>query len=405
MKNDNLYSDNSIDEQVEYLMSGGAEILPVGKKSLKEKLIKARDEKRPLRIKLGIDPTGSDLHLGHTVCLQVLRRFQNLGHQPVLLIGGFTAQLGDPTGRNEARPPLTEEEVKKNAESFLSQISKVIDLKKVEVVNNADWLSKLSLSEILKLASTTTINQLVGKEAFGERLEQGHPLFVHEIFYPILQGYDSVAIKADIEIGGTDQRFNVLAGRDLQKHFGQDPQIILMMPLLIGLDGKKKMSKTSDNYIALQDPPTEMFGKTMSLPDEQLINWWELLTDSPVQETQEFKEQLKNGANPRDLKMKLARKIIEFYYNEQEALKAQEDFITKFQKKELPDEIAEFKLQENQSLIDLLFEAGLVASKSEARRLIAGQGVKVNSEKATLETELKKDDVIQVGKRKFVRLI
>lgn len=405
MKNDNLSSDNSIDEQVEYLMSGGAEILPVGKKSLKEKLIKARDEKRPLRIKLGIDPTGSDLHLGHTVCLQVLRRFQNLGHQPVLLIGGFTAQLGDPTGRNEARPPLTEEEVKKNAESFLSQISKVIDLKKVEVVNNADWLSKLSLNEILKLASTTTINQLVGKEAFGERLEQGHPLFVHEIFYPILQGYDSVAIKADIEIGGTDQRFNVLAGRDLQKHFGQDPQIILMMPLLIGLDGKKKMSKTSDNYIALQDPPTEMFGKTMSLPDEQLINWWELLTDSPVQETQEFKEQLKNGANPRDLKMKLARKIIEFYYNEQEALKAQEDFITKFQKKELPDEIAEFKLQENQSLIDLLFEAGLVASKSEARRLIAGQGVKVNSEKATLETELKKDDVIQVGKRKFVRLI
>ncbi|MDX1920081.1 MAG: tyrosine--tRNA ligase [Candidatus Caenarcaniphilales bacterium] len=395
----------SIDEQADYLMSGGAELLPAGKKSLKEKLVKARDEKRPLRIKLGIDPTGSDLHLGHTVCLQVLRRFQNLGHQPVLLIGGFTAQLGDPTGRNEARPPLTEEEVKKNSESFLAQISKVIDLEKVEVVNNADWLKKLDLGEILKLASTTTINQLVGKEAFGERLDQGHPLYVHEIFYPILQGYDSVAIKADIEIGGTDQRFNVLAGRDLQKHFGQDPQIVLLMPLLIGLDGKKKMSKTADNYIALHDSPKEMFGKTMSLPDEQLINWWELLTDSSIEETQELKNKLKSGANPRDLKMQLARKIIEFYYTPQEALKAQEDFITKFQKKELPDEIPEFKLKENQNIIDILFEAGLVESKGEARRLIAGQGVKVNSEKAVLETPLKINDVIQVGKRKFVKLV
>jgi tyrosyl-tRNA synthetase len=399
------FSHLNLDEQVEYLTQGCLEILPGGHKSLKAKLEKAATEKRQLRIKLGIDPTGADLHLGHTVCLQILRRFQNLGHKPVLLIGGFTAQLGDPTGRNEARPPLTEELVKQNASAFLVQIQKVIDLKKVEIVNNAEWLNELKLSEVLKLASTTTINQLIGKEAFGTRIEEGHPLFLHEIFYPILQGYDSVAISADVEIGGSDQRFNVLAGRDLQKHFGQDQQIIFLMPLLIGLDGKKKMSKTAENYIGLNDSPVEMFGKTMSLPDEQLIDWWQLLTDSTPQETQDFKDSMTGGVNPRDLKMKLAKQIITAYYTATEAQLAQQDFITKFTKKEIPDEIEEFAFKAEQSLVDLLFEAGLVPSKGEAKRLIAGQGVKINSTKANLEAVPQVNDIIQVGKRKFIKLV
>ncbi|MDJ0625149.1 MAG: tyrosine--tRNA ligase [Candidatus Caenarcaniphilales bacterium] len=395
----------SFEEQAEYLMAGGAEVLPNGKSTLVEKLKTASEEKRPLRVKLGIDPTGSDLHLGHTVCLQVLRRFQKLGHLPVLLIGGFTAQLGDPTGRNEARPSLTESDVKENSKTFLKQIEKVIDLSKSEIVDNSDWLSNLSLTEVLKLASTTTINQLVGKEAFGERLEQGHPLYVHEIFYPILQGYDSVAIKADIELGGHDQRFNVLSGRALQKHFGQEPQIVMMFPLLIGLDGKKKMSKTSENYIAIQDSPNEMFGKTMSLPDEQLINWHELVVDSTPNDLKRVKHELETGANPRDIKMSLAQRIIEFYYNPEESSKAKEDFIAKFQKREIPDEIPEFKLNDSLGLIDVLVEAEMVSSRGEAKRMIAGQGVKVNSEKADSETKLKLGDVIQVGKRKFVKIV
>lgn len=395
----------NFEEQAAYLSMGGAEVLPGGQESLIAKLEKAASENRPLRVKLGIDPTGADLHLGHTVCLQLLKRFQSLGHTPLLLIGGFTAQLGDPTGRNEARPPLTEQQVTENSASFLEQARKVLDLSKTEIVNNADWLSTLNLSEVLKLASTTTINQLIAKEAFGERIEKGFPLYLHEIFYPILQGYDSVALKADIEIGGQDQRFNLLAGRDLQKHFGQDPQIAVLMPLLIGLDGKKKMSKTSNNYIALLDKPEEMFGKTMSLPDELLKSWFELLLPLSLDRLKEIKVKMQSNINPRDLKMELACEIISLYYSPQKSLEAKEDFIAKFQKKEIPLNIPEFKLEENKSLIDILFESGLVASKGEAKRLIAGQGIQINSQKATLNSSIQLGDIIQVGKRKFIKLV
>jgi tyrosyl-tRNA synthetase len=394
----------NIQEQVEFLTSGGVEVLPGGKSHLVELLKKAEQEKRPLRVKLGIDPTGADLHLGHTVCLNLLRKFQRLGHLPVLLIGGFTAQLGDPTGRNEARPPLTADEVGENARTFLEQTQSVLDLSKTEVVNNSDWLTPLKLAEIIKLASSTTINQLIGKEAFGERIESGHPLYLHEIFYPILQGYDSVAIKADIEIGGKDQRFNVLSGRDLQKLFNQPPQLIMLLPLLVGLDGKKKMSKTSDNYIAVKDTPEDMFGKTMSLPDELMIEWFELCTDFTTARILQIKEELSQGVNPRDIKMLLASTITEQFYGKEAAEKAKESFVTKFQKREIPEIIEEFKYLE-QNILDLMLEAGLVPSKSEARRLITGQGVKINSEKATLESELKAGDILQVGKRKFVKLI
>ncbi|HEY9886201.1 MAG TPA: tyrosine--tRNA ligase, partial [Vampirovibrionales bacterium] len=326
----------TLEEQAEYLMNGCFEVLPEGKTALISKLKKAQEEKRPLRVKLGIDPTAKDLHLGHTVCLQVLKKFQKLGHLPVLIIGGFTAQLGDPTGRNEARPPLTNEQVAENAQSFLEQFAKVLDLSKVEVVNNADWLQNLSLKEILHLASTTTVNQIIGKEAFGERLEAGHPLYVHEIFYPILQGYDSVKLKADIEIGGQDQRFNVLAGRSLQKIFQQTPQAILLMPLLIGLDGKRKMSKTFDNFIALKDSPEEMFGKTMSLPDELLLDWFSLVLAYSPKEISKIKLAIEDGENPKNYKVKLAKALIETYYDENLANKAEQDFIQKFSKKQIP---------------------------------------------------------------------
>lgn len=395
----------NFEEQAAYLCMGGAEILPSGQEALIAKLKKAASENRPLRVKLGIDPTGADLHLGHTVCLQLLKRFQNLGHTPLLLIGGFTAQLGDPTGRNEARPPLSEEQVKENSATFLEQAGKVLDLSQTEIVNNADWLSGLNLSEVLKLASTTTINQLIAKEAFGERLEKGFPLYLHEIFYPILQGYDSVALKADIEIGGQDQRFNLLAGRDLQKHFGQDSQIAILMPLLVGLDGKKKMSKTSNNYIALLDKPEEIFGKTMSLPDELLKSWFELVLPISLERLAELQNKMQANINPRDLKMELACEIISLYYSSQAAQEAQEDFIAKFQKKEIPANIPEFKLEEGKSLIDILFESGLVASKGEGKRLIAGQGIQINSQKALLDSVVVSGDIIQVGKRKFVKLI
>jgi len=406
MREDNQLNLTTFEEQAAYLMNGGAEVLPSGKNALIEKLKEASERGQPLRVKLGIDPTGADLHLGHTVCLQVLRRFQTLGHQAVLLIGGFTAQLGDPTGRNEARPPLTEVQVSENAKTFLEQVKQVIDLERTEIVNNANWLSTLTLGEVLKLASTTTVNQLIGKEAFGERIESGNPLYLHEIFYPILQGYDSVAIRADIEIGGQDQRFNVLAGRDLQRYFGQKAQAVLLMPLLIGLDGKKKMSKTSDNYIALHDSPSEMFGKTMSLPDEQLLNWFALCTDSSTREIEDIKHKLASGqVNPRDIKMQLGEKIVTLYYSPEAAQAAKDDFIAKFQKREIPDSMPEFKLESNKNIVDVLVEASLVESKGEAKRLIAGQGVKVNSSKATLETPLKCGDVLQVGKRKFIRLV
>ncbi len=402
----------NINEQIDYLLSGGIEILPLGRQALADKLKKAESKKEPLRIKLGIDPTAADLHLGHTVCLQLLKRFLELGHKPILIFGGFTAQLGDPTGRNEARPSLSEEEVAENTQKFLQQVSKVIDINKVEIVNNADWLKPLTLKEIIKLASSTTVNQIIGKEAFGERLEQGHPLYLHEILYPLLQGYDSVAIKADIEIGGQDQRFNVLAGRDLQKYFAQDLQIVMLIPLLIGLDGKKKMSKTANNFIGLTDIPEDIYGKTMSLPDLQMLNWYSLATGASIEEIKDFTQKYNNPEiNPRDLKRDLAKKLIELYYSTEEAQKAEQNFITKFQKKEIPDERVKIKLNEN-CLIDLIVEADIRSglTKSEAKRLIVQGGIKLNGHKVEIETALKSNflkvgDIIQIGKRDFLELV
>ncbi len=382
--------------------------LPGGPSELQKLYSKAAGEKRPLRVKLGIDPTSTDLHLGHTVCLHMLRRFQQHGHKPVLIIGGFTAMVGDPSGRNEARPPLTYEQVQENAKTYLEQVGKILDLKNVEVVNNYDWLSKINSTEFVKLAHLVTVNQLIGKEAFGTRIDKGEPLYLHEVLYPILQGYDSYFVKADVEIGGTDQTFNVLFGRHVQKYFNQEPQLVILNPLLIGLDGKRKMSKSFNNYIALKDTPTEIFGKAMSIPDELILSYFNV-TDISPEGLANFDKELKSGKNPRDVKMELAYKLVKLLYNVQESESARVNFVKQFQKNEIPENLDEYKLKEPLKITDLIFQTKLAPSKGEAKRLIEGGGVKLKSEKIDdpnfLVTAAYKNSVLQIGKRKFVRIV
>lgn len=396
------------EKQAELLMQGVEELKPGGKKALVELLKKAASEKRQLRIKLGIDPTSSDLHLGHMVCIQKLKQFQELGHLPILLIGGYTAQVGDPSGRNEMRPPLSAEDVEGYAKTYLDQVARVLDLSKVEVVNNADWFNKFSMTDMVKLASRATINQMIAKDAFGKRLDAGQPLYTHEILYPLLQGYDSVEIKADIELGGTDQLFNLMVGRDLQRAYGQEAQLAMTMPLLVGLDGVKKMSKTSQNFIALSDSAQDMFGKTMSIPDELILNYFTLAASSSPEELSEIQSKLDSGENPRNIKDILAQKIVSIYYSADEAKKASEDFVNLFKKKEIPDDMPEFKLNGDNKLADVMVAAGMCATKGEAKRLIQGGGVKLDGEKLAdpmLELNTAEGEVLQAGKRKFVKLV
>lgn len=396
------------EKQAELLMQGVEELKPGGKKALVDLLKKAKEEKRQLRVKLGIDPTSSDLHLGHMVCIQKLKQFQELGHLPILLIGGYTAQVGDPSGRNEMRPPLSAEDVDKYAKTYLDQVARVLDLSKVEVVNNADWFNKFTMTDMVKLASRATINQMIAKDAFGKRLDAGQPLYTHEILYPLLQGYDSVEIKADVELGGTDQLFNLMVGRDLQRAYGQEAQLAMTMPLLVGLDGVKKMSKTSQNYIALNDSPQDIFGKTMSIPDELIINYFILAAQASPEEVSEIKSRIDSGENPRDIKDTLAQKIVSIYYSEKDAKQASENFVNLFKKKEIPDDIPEFKLNGDNKLADVMVAAGLCETKGEAKRLIQGGGVKLDGEKLCdpqQEISVADSAVLQAGKRKFAKLV
>lgn len=402
---------SQVEDLAKELSRGVEDIKPNGQKGLVELLKKVAEEKRPLRIKLGIDPTSTDLHLGHMVCIQKLKQFQEAGHQVVLVIGGFTAQVGDPSGRNEARPPLTKEEVEINAKTYIDQVAKVLDMSKIEIVNNADWFDKFTMVDMLKLAGQVTINQMIAKEAFGKRLDDGLPLYMHETYYPLLQGYDSVEIRADIELGGTDQTFNLLVGRDLQKAYGQPQQMAMTMPLLVGLDGQKKMSKTSNNFIALTDEPSEMFGKTMSIPDELIPNYYLLAANASSEEAEQIEKQLKDAAvNPRDLKVELAKRIVAIYYSETDANAAEEGFIKQFKEHKIPDDIPEFKLDSTITLADLMVQSKLCASKGEAKRLIAGGGVKLDGEKLDdFQEEISLngsgEKVLQVGKRKFIKLV
>jgi tyrosyl-tRNA synthetase len=317
-------TNSAFQADLDLLMQGVVDIKPDGRKALQQLLVDAAKEKRQLRVKLGIDPTSSDLHIGHMVCIQKLRQFQEMGHLPVIIIGGYTAQVGDPSGRNETRPPLSADDVQNHARTYIEQVAKVIDITKAEVVNNADWFNSFSLTDIIKLASRVTVNQMISKDAFGKRIDAGQPLFMHEIFYPILQGYDSVEVKSDIELGGTDQLFNLMVGRDLQRTYDQKPQLCMTMPLLVGLDGVKKMSKSYGNYIGISEDPNEIYGKTMSIPDELILDYYILAARVSPEQVQEVKYKLAHPGefNPRDLKAALAERLVEIYHDKDIAIKS-----------------------------------------------------------------------------------
>ena len=392
-------------------LTRNAEVLPGGIEELAVKLQHSADTKTPLRIKLGMDPTRPDLHLGHTVVMRKLKEFQKLGHKIVLLVGGATAMIGDPSGKSETRPALTKEQVEENAKTYFAQMSKVIDISQAEVVNNADWLHKLSFTELLQLAGKVTVAQMMTRDDFAKRYAEGKPIAIHEFFYPLMQAYDSVAIDADIELGGTDQRFNTLLGRDIQVAYGKKyPQLVMMLPLLEGTDGVVKMSKTyPEHCISLTDSAKDMFGKLMSIPDTLITRYYSLLTDVPQSELIKMDEQIaSNSINPRDIKLALAHMITEEYHGKDGADKAQEDFINVVSNKGIPDDIESVKIESEKSILDLLVELKFVQSKGEAKRLIQGGGVKIDGEKISdmgLIIKPQMDVVLQAGKRKFAKLI
>ena len=392
-------------------LTRNAEVLPGGIEELAVKLQHAADTNTPLRIKLGMDPTRPDLHLGHTVVMRKLKEFQKLGHKIVLLVGGATAMIGDPSGKSETRPALTKEQVEENAKTYFAQMSKVIDISQAEVVNNADWLHKLTFTEMLQLAGKVTVAQMMTRDDFAKRYAEGKPIAIHEFFYPLMQAYDSVAIDADIELGGTDQRFNTLLGRDIQAAYGKKyPQLVMMLPLLEGTDGVVKMSKTyPEHCISLTDSAKDMFGKLMSIPDTLITRYYSLLTDVPQSELEKMDEEIaSNSINPRDIKMALAHMITEEYHGKEGADKAQEDFINVVSNKGIPDDIESIKIETEKSILDLLVELSFVQSKGEAKRLIQGGGVKIDGEKISdmgFVVRPQMDVVLQAGKRKFAKLV
>ena len=397
-------------EQAAHL-ARGAEVLPGGIEELAVKLQHAHDTNTPLRVKLGMDPTRPDLHLGHTVVMRKLREFQKLGHQIVLIVGGATAMVGDPSGKSETRPALTKEQVQENAKSYFEQMSKVLDVSKAEVTNNADWLHKMSFVDMLKLASQITVAQMMTRDDFAKRYAEGKPIAIHEFFYPLMQAYDSVEIDADIELGGTDQRFNTLLGRQIQEAYGKKyPQMVFLLPLIEGTDGLVKMSKTYPEYcISLTDSAKDMFGKLMSIPDTLIVKYYTLLTDVPTEEINKIEQQLKDSSvNPRDIKMRLAFMVTEEYHGKDGAQHAQDEFINVVSNKGIPDDIEEVSGMNGKGILDVLMELKFVQSKGEAKRLIQGGGVKLNGEKIAdmaYVLDFEEDVVLQAGKRKFAKLV
>lgn len=372
---------------------------------VREDLEKKLKSGKKLRIKFGIDPTGAELHLGHAVPLRKLRQFQDAGHQVILLIGGFTATIGDPTGKNEARPPLSLTEVKKNAEDYLNQAGKILDLKNIEIRNNREWLEKLSFEEVVKLCSQNSASKIFSRKEFAERLKKGTEVYLHELLYPVMQGYDSVALKCDVEIGGTDQLFNLLVGRDLQKKYGCPvQQNVLTVPILEGIDGAEKMSKSLKNYISINDESSEMFGKVMSIPDTLMMKYFELCTDEDLEKMKKFVKD-----DPRNAKVHLAKTIVTFYHDKKAADKAVEDFEKKFVRHETPEEMPEFKTGKSEiGILELISSVTKFAtSNSDARRLVEGGGVTLNGKKISNPNETIKisgELILQVGKRKFARI-
>lgn len=397
----------SAQEQVRQIKHGVADL--INEQDLVKKIEKSIKENKPLVVKLGLDPTAPDIHLGHTVPLRKLRLFQEFGHQVVIVIGGFTARIGDPTGKSVTRPPLTKEEVLKNAETYKTQIFKVLDPEKTIVRDNSEWLESMNFADVLRLASSYTVARMMERDDFSKRFKEGRPIGVHEFMYPLMQGQDSVALHADVEFGGTDQTFNLLMGRHLQELEGQEPQVVITMPLLEGLDGVQKMSKSLGNYIGIDEEPKEMYGKAMSIPDELMMRYFMLVTDMPIEEQEDMEKRLESGElHPRDAKMQLARTIVRLYHGEEAALEAEEEFKRVFQQRALPTDIPEYAMDAPTEPIfvpQFCTDAGLTASNGEARRSIKAGAFKVNGEKYTEENLTLEDGmIVQVGKRKFVKI-
>ena len=395
----------SVEEQLAQMSFGAAEILPLDE--LRKKLERAVATNTPLRVKLGLDPSAPDIHLGHTVVLRKLKQFQDLGHQIVLIIGDFTGRIGDPSGKSAARKPLTEEQVLANAKTYEDQIFKILDRDKTEVHFNSEWLGKMNFADVLTLAAKYTVARMLERDDFQKRYTEGRPISLHEFMYPLMQGYDSIATKADIEFGGTDQKFNLIVGRHLQNETGMEPQVVITMPLLEGLDGVQKMSKSLGNYIGIDEEPTEMYGKAMSIPDELMARYFMLVTDMPREEQEQLAQGLKDGSvHPRDAKMLLAKTIVELYHGAAAAEAAEQEFVRVFQERDLPSEIEELSIDAGEVwLPQLLHAAGMVSSNSEGKRMIQQGSVRVNGEKVMEENcTLQNDDVLQVGKRKYRRI-
>jgi len=398
----------SINEQMDLIKQGAVEIIP--EDELVKKLARSLKENIPLNIKLGCDPSRPDLHIGHSVVLRKLAQFQSLGHQAILIVGDFTGMIGDPSGRSATRPALTLEGSRHNGESYFKQATKILDKNKTKMVYNSEWLSKMNFEDVIKLGSKYTVARMIERDDFTKRYKAGDPIGIHEFLYPLAQAMDSVAIKSDVELGGTDQKFNLLVGRDIQREQGMEPQCILTMPLIVGTDGVEKMSKSYDNYIGISDSPKDIYGRTLSIPDDLIYIYYDLASDVSRDELSKIKKQLDDpNVNPRDLKRQLARIFVTMYHDKKAAKYAEEEFDKVFIKKDVPDDIPEIKFSEQEiGIVDLIMKSNFASSKGEAKRIINQGGVSIDGKKINDMSSMitiKDGIVLKVGKRKFIKLI
>lgn len=397
-----------VEEQLKIIARGTVDLIPLDE--LKMKLERSYKTGKPLRVKQGFDPTAPDIHLGHTVGIRKLRQFQELGHQVVVIIGDYTGMVGDPSEKNATRPRLTHEEVMANAKTYEKQFFKILDPEKTEIRYNGEWFSRMSFAEVMELASKFTVARMLERDDFAKRYAAQQPISIHEFFYPLMQGYDSVMVQADVEIGATEQKFNLVIGRQIQKEYGQEPQVVLTLPVLEGIDGVQRMSKSLGNYIGIDEAPEEMFGKTMRIPDKLIYSYFELVTDVSLEELEEIKRQLQDpSVNPVTLKRRLARKIVSMYHGDEAAARAEAHFDLIHKQHQVPEDIPEFRLSaEPRRLIDVMVEAGLAKSSGEARRLIRQGGVKLDGETVKdelMEIRAEGEKILKVGKRKFLKLV
>lgn len=397
-------------EQMDLIKRGTVDVLQ--EDELVKKLDHSRKKKLPLIIKLGCDPSRPDLHLGHTVVLRKMRQFQELGHQAVLIVGDFTGMIGDPSGKSKTRPALTLQETRDHGATYFEQASKILNTQRLKIVYNSEWLGKMAFEDVIRLASNYTVARMLERDDFEKRYTQGEAISIHEFLYPLAQAMDSVAVRSDVELGGTDQRFNLLVGRDIQRNYGQEPQVILTMPILPGTDGVQKMSKSLGNYIGISESAKDIYGKTLSVPDNVIYEYFELTTDVPQEELTAIKAMLEGPSqNPRDIKRRLARELVALYYSQEEALKAEHEFDNIFIKKQKPDVIKEFTLETGEAvvgIVTLLATSGMVSSNSEARRLIQGGGVSIDGKKImNIRQEVSLDNpfVLKLGKRRFLKIL